>query len=153
MKNFQISEINDNIVNRYLIYKNLEINRKYSSNKKKIKQIDHYLWWFKEQNSRKSFLILKDKNPIFISTCDFFKIKNRNCIYSGLLSCLPNTNLFDLLKAIKIQNNYLNKQKIIIALYQLIRKIRFYYIIGNILGIISFLKRIFFTIKLKNYLI
>ena len=29
MKNFQISEINDNIVNRYLIYKNLEINRKY----------------------------------------------------------------------------------------------------------------------------
>ena len=111
MKNFQISEINDNIVNRYLIYKNLEINRKYSSNKKKIKQIDHYLWWFKEQNSRKSFLILKDKNPIFISTCDFFKIKNQNCIYSGLLSCLPNTNLFDLLKAIKIQNNYLNKQK------------------------------------------
>ena len=34
MKNFQILEINDRIVNRYLIYKNLEINRKYSSNKK-----------------------------------------------------------------------------------------------------------------------
>ena len=111
MKNFQIKEIDDSIINRYLIYKNLDVNRMYSSSKKKIKKIDHYLWWFKEQYSRKSFLIHRDNNPIFISTCDFFKIKKQNFIYSGLLSCLPSTNLFDLLKAIKIQNNYLNKQK------------------------------------------
>ena len=150
MKNFQISEINDKIVNRYLIYKNLEINRKYSSSKKKIKQIDHYLWWFKEQNSRKSFLILKDKNQFLFQHVIFSKSKTKIYIlwFNKLLS---NTNLFDLLKAIKIQNNYLNKQKNLLHLYQLIKKIMFYYIIGNILDIISFLKRIFFTIKLKNY--
>ena len=28
-----------------------------------------------------------------------------------MISCLPQTNLFDLLQAIKLQNNYLDKQK------------------------------------------
>ena len=55
MKKFKTSKINDRIVNKYLFYKNLEINRIYSSSKKKIKKIDHYLWWFQKQ---KSFLDL-----------------------------------------------------------------------------------------------
>ena len=46
MKKFKTSKIDDRIVNKYLFYKNLEINRIYSSNKKKINKIDHYLWWF-----------------------------------------------------------------------------------------------------------
>jgi len=111
MKKFKTSKINDRIVNKYLFYKNLEINRIYSSSKKKIKKIDHYLWWFQKQKSRKSFIILKENNPIFISTSDHFNFKKYQFIYSGLLSCLPKTNLFDLLKAIKIQNIYLDKQK------------------------------------------
>ena len=111
MKKFKTSKIDDRIVNKYLFYKNLEINRIYSSSKKKINKINHYLWWFQKQKNRKSFLILKDNKPIFISTSDHFKFKNHKFIYSGLLSCLPETNLFDLLKAIKIQNIYLNKQK------------------------------------------
>jgi len=111
MNKFKILKINQNIVNKYLFYKNLDINRKYSSSKKKIKKIDHYLWWFQKQKLRKSFIILKKNRPIFISTGDYFKYKNYKFIYSGLISCLPETNLFDLLKAIKIQNIYLNKQK------------------------------------------
>ena len=55
MKNFKVSKINTSLVNEYLFYKNLEINRKYSSNKKIIKKIDHYLWWFQKQKQRYSF--------------------------------------------------------------------------------------------------
>ena len=111
MSKFKVLNINSSIVNEYLYFKNLNINRKYSANKKKIKKIDHYLWWLQEQKVRKSFLILKENKPIFISTGDYFKYKHYKFIYSGLISCLPETNLFDLLKAIKIQNIYLNKQK------------------------------------------
>ena len=111
MKQFSVLEINDKIINKYLFYKNLHINRKYSSSKKIINKIDHYQWWFTKQKLRKSLLILKKNQPIFISTSDHFKFKTHKFIYSGLISCLPETNLFDLLRAIKIQNNYLNKQK------------------------------------------
>ena len=111
MKKFATQQINDKIVNQYLFYRNLDINRRYSSSKKIIKKIDHYQWWFQKQKQRKSFFILKQKKPIFISTSDHFKFKNYQFIYSGLISCLSETNLFDLLKAIKIQNDYLNKQK------------------------------------------
>ena len=111
MKKFATLQINDKIVNQYLFYRNLDINRRYSSSKKIIKKIDHYQWWFQKQKLRKSFIVLKKNKPVFISTSDHFKYKNYKFIYSGLISCLPETNLFDILKAIKIQNNYLNKQK------------------------------------------
>ena len=111
MKKFSTLNINDKMINKYLFYKNLYINRKYSSSKKIIKKLDHYQWWFLKQKLRKSFFVLKQDIPIFISTSDHFKFNNNSFIYSGLISCLPETNLFDLLKAIKTQNLYLDKQK------------------------------------------
>ena len=110
MRNIEIKNMSDNMINRYLHYKNLQINRVYSSNKSKIKKIDHYLWWFKKQKERKSFIILKKKKPLFISTSDHIKSKNYKFIYSGLISCVEQTNLFDFLTGIKLQNIYLNKQ-------------------------------------------
>lgn len=111
MNDFRTSKIDDRIINKYLDYKNLSINRKYSSSKKIISKIDHYIWWFQKQQKRTSFIIEKQKKNFFISTSDHFNIKKDKLIYSGLLSCLPETNLFDLLKAIKIQNQYLASQK------------------------------------------
>ena len=111
MKNIEIKKISSNMVNKYLYYKNLPINKIYSSSKKDIKKIDHYLWWFKKQKKRISFIILKKKEPLFISTSDHIKFKNYNFIYSGLLSCVKQTNLFDFLTGIKLQNIYLGKQK------------------------------------------
>ncbi|MDB4119461.1 hypothetical protein N9570_04740 [Candidatus Pelagibacter sp.] len=111
MNKFATIKIDDSMINDYLFYRNLFINRKFASSKKKIKKIDHYQWWFKSQKKRHSFLILKNNNPIFISASDHFKFKNHNLIYSGLYSCLEETNLFDILKSIKIQNEYLDKQK------------------------------------------
>ena len=108
---FLLEKIDNSIINKYLFYKNLLINRKFSSNKDKIKKIDHYLWWFGRQKKRTSTIIKKDDKPIFISTCDHYKFSNYQVIYSGLLSCTEETNLFDLLKAIKIQNIYLDSKK------------------------------------------
>ena len=73
---------------------------------------------FQNQKKRKSFFIIKDKLPVYISTADFFYYKNKKFIYSGLISCLDETNLFDILKAIKIQNNYLDKKKDIPVLFR-----------------------------------
>lgn len=111
MSNFITVDVNDKSVNKYLFYKNLYINRKFSASKKIIKKINHYLWWFQKQQLRKSFFIFKGNIPIFISTCDYASFKKYKIIYSGLISCTPETNLFDLLKSIKIQNDYLNKKK------------------------------------------
>ncbi len=111
MNKFTTVKVEDSMINDYLNFRNLHINRKYASSKKKIKKIDHYQWWFKGQKKRHSFLIFKNNNPIFISASDHFKFKNLNLIYSGLYSCLEETNLFDILKSIKIQNEYLDKQK------------------------------------------
>ena len=111
MNKFTTVKVDDSMINDYLYYRNLNINRKYASNKKKIKKIDHYQWWFKSQKKRHSFLIFKNDKPIYISASDHFRFKNFDLIYSGLVSCLEETNLFDILKSIKIQNEYLDKQR------------------------------------------
>ena len=111
MKNISTKEIKDNFINKYLVIKNLPINRIYSSNKSKIKKVDHYLWWLTNQKKRKSILISRNSKPIFISTTDHFILKKKKIIYSGLLSCEEKTNLFDFLTGIKIQNLYLDKKK------------------------------------------
>ena len=85
MSKFTISQIDNKIINKYLFYKNLDINRIYSSDKRIIKKIDHYLWWFKKQKLKENrFIILKKKKPLFISTSDHIKSKNYKFIYSGL---------------------------------------------------------------------
>jgi hypothetical protein len=111
MKHIEIKKIPVDIINDYLDYKNLKINRIYSSNKSQIKRLDHYLWWFKMKNKRKSFIISKKKKFLFISTSDHIKSQNYKFIYSGLISCVEETNLFDFLTGIKLQNIYLDKQK------------------------------------------
>ena len=60
MSDYTTQDIDNTIINKYLFYKNLDINRIYSSSKKKIKKIDHFIWWFTKQKFRKSFLIFKN---------------------------------------------------------------------------------------------
>jgi len=45
MSKFKVLNINSSIVNEYLYFKNLYINRKYLDNKKKIKKINNYFLW------------------------------------------------------------------------------------------------------------
>lgn len=112
MSKIQIKKITNNYINKYLDFKNLNINRKYSSNKKKINRLDHYLWWLTKQKKRDSYLLMDNNNsPTFISTADIFKERKSKLIYLGLISCKENINLFDFLKAVKIQNSKLLNYK------------------------------------------
>ena len=52
MSDYSTKDIDNTIINKYLFYKNLDINRIYSSSKKKIKKIDHFIWWFTKQKFR-----------------------------------------------------------------------------------------------------
>jgi hypothetical protein len=56
MDKFTIIPIEDTLINKYLIFKNLFINRKYSSKKNIIKKIDHYQWWLQKQKKENLFL-------------------------------------------------------------------------------------------------
>ena len=111
MNKFTIVPINNDSINKYLEYKNLDINRKYSSNKKKISRIEHYLWWLTNQKKRKSFFILKNEKKLFISTADEFKVGRTRLLYLGLISCTDEVDLFDFLKAVKAQGESLHELK------------------------------------------
>ena len=59
IRKVEIKHIND-----YLSSKNLKINLKNSLVKKKVKRLDHYIWWF--SNSRKSYVVtIKSKYLLF----------------------------------------------------------------------------------------
>ena len=103
--------VNDKDINFYLKTKNLGINRKYSTKKKEIKKIDHYIWWF-QSNNRKSFIVEKKKEKLMILTEEiYFHPKLKKIIFTGLLSCKEKIDLKDLLTAIKWQNNNMLKHK------------------------------------------
>ena len=48
MSIYNTQNIDNTIINKYLFYKNLDINRIYSSSKNKIKKIDHFIWWLQQ---------------------------------------------------------------------------------------------------------
>ena len=62
---FEINQVKDNHINNYLFSRNLLINRSNSINKKKIQNLDHYIWWF---NKKKYFLCKKMVKFYFICT-------------------------------------------------------------------------------------
>jgi len=111
MKALTFRLVNDRDINFYLKSKNLRINRKYSTNKKKIKAIDHYNWWF-QNNNRKSYIVEKEKKKLMILTEEiYYRPNSKKIIFTGLLSCKEKIDLKDLLKAIRWQNKSILKYK------------------------------------------
>ncbi len=51
--------VNDYLINSYLLSRNLFSNRKNSINTNLIKNIDHYIWWFKQPG--KLYYLIRDK--------------------------------------------------------------------------------------------
>ena len=70
--------MNQSEINKYLYFKNLEINRKYSSNKKIIKKLDHYIWWFQDQKKENHFSLLKINYQYIFQLLISFIIKIKN---------------------------------------------------------------------------
>ena len=74
MTKFNTIKLEDTMINDYLNYRNLYLNRKYASNKRKLTKLTTINGGL-QVKKRKSFLILKDNKPIFISTSDISIIK------------------------------------------------------------------------------
>jgi len=78
-------KINDNLINRYLFYRNQKINRFVSINKNKIENIDHYLWWFMTQ--RISFYFVKKYKIKLIFSQEIIKIFKKYFWYGAWFKC------------------------------------------------------------------
>lgn len=110
MNNLSYVRIQNKDINTYLDTRNLKINRQFSNSKKKIDRLNHYIWWF-SNNNRTSYLVKKNNKNILILTEDKKIINGKLFINSGFISFKKKTNVFDLLKAIKWQNNNIKRHK------------------------------------------
>ena len=107
-ENYKFEKITDFNINKYLQVRNLEINRKYSINKKKINNIDHYIWWF--DNNRESYFFKKGNNNLIIFFQDKIKIAKKYFIIPGWYSFSNRISFLEILKGIKAQYTMLMVQ-------------------------------------------
>ena len=102
MKHIEIKKIPVDIINDYLDYKNLKINRIYSSNKSQIKRLDHYLWWFK--NKRKSYVLTRNGLKIlYLYEESLFSLNNIEYKLSGWFACSKDCTIKEILHALNWQ--------------------------------------------------
>ena len=106
----QVKKIKDKYLNRYIDMRNLKINIKNSILKKKILEIDHYIWWFTNKN-RVSYLVTKNNKELLVFYYSKFKINNDIFVIPGYFVSANKISIFDLLQAIKLQNEIINKLK------------------------------------------
>ena len=65
MNSLKFEVIKDSWINEYLKFRNLKINLDNSVSKKKIKKLDHYIWWLKNQD-RKSYIVKRNNVNLLI---------------------------------------------------------------------------------------
>ena len=63
---YNVSKVDGKYINKYLLSRNLKINRVNSLNKKKIDNLSHYIWWF--NNNRKSYVFKNMMTKLFFFT-------------------------------------------------------------------------------------
>jgi len=104
----KFKEINDLQLNKYLEYKNLDINLKNSVSDKKINKLDHYIWWLSNID-RKSYIVKRGGVNLLIlhHTIKFFNKKK--IIFPGYYICDNKFSVSELLSSIKWQNATIDK--------------------------------------------
>jgi len=107
---YKICPVEDKDINHYLYCRNLEINKKNSSNYISISILDHYIWWFK--TNRKSYVLLRNGIKIlyFYEEKLTFISKN-NYLLSGWFACVKNCTIKDISQALNWQRNKNKKVK------------------------------------------
>jgi len=109
---YKIRPVEDKDINHYLYCRNLEINKKNSSNYISVPILDHYIWWFK--TNRKSYVLLRNGIKIlyFYEEKLTFISKN-NYLLSGWFACVKNCTIKEILQALNWQRNKNKKVKCI----------------------------------------
>ena len=94
-------KINDSLINKYLFFRNQKINRLVSINKKKIENIDHYLWWFMTQ--RISFYYVKNYKIKLIFSQEIIKIFKKYFWYGAWFKCEGIVNFSEIIDGLNSQ--------------------------------------------------
>ena len=103
-----IRPVNDKDINHYLASRNLEINLTNSISKKKIKKLDHYLWWFKTK--RKSYVLIKNGSKIlYLYEERLFFMQNIEYKASGWFACSKDCSIKEILHALNWQRHKYKK--------------------------------------------
>jgi hypothetical protein len=108
MHKIKIYPVSDKHINFYLYCRNLENNKKYSSNSNSIDKLTHYNWWF-SNNNRTSHIVEINQKKMFILTMDFLKKDKIKYIFTGLISCLKKVDIKYLLTSLIWQNKQVEK--------------------------------------------
>ncbi len=102
-----IYKVKDNQINNYLMGKNLSSNLKNSINTKKIKNLDHYIWWF-TQKSKLFYYIRNKKIRIYLNHRKIFVNKNYY-YYGGWFVAKNKIKIGDAIKIVKWQTTKFKK--------------------------------------------
>ena len=117
---YNISGVNGKYINKYLLSRNLKINRINSLDKRKIDNLNHYLWWF--NNKRKSFIFKKNQDEIIFFYHEIIKIKNFSFIKPGWCAINNEISFLDILRALEVQKKIIDKQNYSIPNLGIIKK-------------------------------
>ena len=82
ISDYELVEINDNEINRYLDARNQQVNLEKMIDKEAIPRINHYLWWLKS-NKKTSYVLKKNQKNLLYIWHEVSKVKKENVIFSG----------------------------------------------------------------------
>jgi len=103
-QDLKIRPVEDKDINHYLYCRNLNLNKKNSSNNKSISILDHYIWWFKTK--RKSYVLLRDgKKILYFYEEELPFLSKSKYLLSGWFACVENCTIKEILKALNWQRN------------------------------------------------
>jgi len=105
-----VIKLSDKDIFFYLDTRNQAINIKNSISKKKITVLDHFIWWFRNDNM-KPYIVKKNDKKLFILTEVYYKGKNVNIVIPGLMTCSQEHSIVDLLWSIRWQKKNIDKSK------------------------------------------
>ena len=109
MNSLKFEVIKDSSINEYLKFRNLKINLDNSVSKKKIKKLDHYIWWLKNQD-RKSYIVKRNNVNLLILYYSIKFLGKKRILFPGYFVCGNKLSIKDILTSIKWQNNTINKK-------------------------------------------
>jgi UDP-2,4-diacetamido-2,4,6-trideoxy-beta-L-altropyranose hydrolase len=96
---YDLSEIDDFSVNRYLTARNLKINLDKMIDTSPISQLDHYIWWLKD-NKRTSYVLRKNGKVLLYIWHQLKKVDNEDVIVSGWFIANESCSALDAMHAV-----------------------------------------------------
>ena len=98
-KGYDLNQINDTAINRYLDARNLKINLDKMIDKNPIPRLNHYLWWLKA-NKRTSYVLKKNGEELLFIWHQLQKVENKNVIISGWFISNKSCSALDAMHAV-----------------------------------------------------